>query len=79
MLVAMKYNSTQINSTLSLLSPRNYLAVTLRQKEREKYKNKRDKKRAKGSLLLLPEREVCQYFFKTKNNYFPQSNLFQEK
>ena len=42
-------------------------------------KIKEIKKRGKRSLLLLPERKVCLYFQKNKNNQFPQSNLFQEK
>ena len=78
MLVAIKYNSTQIAKTVSLSSPRNNLAVTVRPgKGREKsIKNKGDKKRGKKSLLLLLEK-VC-IFLKNKNK-FPESNLFQEK
>ena len=38
---------------------------------------KRDKL-VEGNLLLLPEKKVS-IFLKSKNNQFPQSNLFQEK
>ena len=51
------------------------------QREREKYKNKEDKKRNKGSLLLLPERKVCLHSLKTKTTsshkiiYIKRNNL----
>ena len=46
MLVAIKYNSTQIKYTLSLPNPKNYLQVTFRPEKRveKNIKNNADKK-----------------------------------
>ena len=65
---------------LSLPSPTN-LAVTVKLNEgiEKCTKNKGNKKGAWESSLLLTDREVCLYFLKTKNSYFPQNNIFQVK
>ena len=70
MLVDIKYNFTYITwQALSLPNPRNYLAVTVR--EREMYKNK-EGKMGNGKAYLVYEREVC------LNHQVQQSNLFYE-
>ena len=67
MLVAIKYNSTQIKRTLFLFIARNYQAVTVTpSKGGEKSIKIKEIKKGKGSLPLLPERKVCLYFLKTK-------------
>ena len=69
----------KIYKALSLPSPRN-LAVTVRI---EKCIEIKEIKRGKGSLLLLPERKVCLYFFKTKTTvshkviYFKRNKLYK--
>ena len=48
------------------------------QRRREKYKNKGDKKRGKGNLLLLPESEACLYFLKIKTTSFHKVIYFKK-
>ena len=80
MLVAIKYNSTQIELTSSLSSPRNYLALTVRPgKGGEKSMKIKEIKKGEGKLTFAAWKKSVSIVLKNKNNQFPQSNLFQEK
>ena len=69
-----------ISAHCKKLSSSNYQA---RQRGREKYKDKGDKKEGKRSLLLLPERKMCLYFLKTKTTsshkviHFKRNKLYK--
>ena len=80
MLVAIKYNSTLIELTLSLHSTRNYLAVTVWPSKRgEKSIKIKEIKKGEVKLIFAAWKKSVYIFFKNKNDQFPQNNLFQEK
>ena len=85
MLVAIKYNSTQITQqTLSLPSPRNpVVTVRLGEEEEKRLRNKVYKKRGMGIITFASEREVRPNFLKTKTTgshkviYFQKNKLYK--